>query len=98
MVRKEFTDKLAQIAGLYKYQAQKFYFAFIEAIIEALIKDGKVNLRYLGTFYVKKYKATGYPDYLRIMYRPSQLIKDRINEKGEEYTAYDRLCDKILSQ
>ena len=70
----------------------------IEAIIEALIKDGKVNLRYLGTFYVKKYKATGYPDYLRIMYRPSQLIKDRINEKGEEYTAYDRLCDKILSQ
>lgn len=99
MIRKEFTDRMAEISGLYKYQAQKLYFAFLKMILEALIRDGKINLRYFGTLYVVSYKETAsYPAYKRIIYKPSQLIKDRINGKGEEYTEYDRICDKILSQ
>ena len=61
MLKKEFLDKVAENAGLYKYQAYMFWKAFEEVLIEELRQGEKIKIDCFGTFYAsesKEYKIT----------------------------------------
>lgn len=44
MLKKEFLDKVAENAGLYKYQAYMFWKAFEEVLIEELRQGEKIKI------------------------------------------------------
>lgn len=47
MLKKEFLDKVAENAGLYKYQAYMFWKAFEEVLIEELRQGEKIKIDWL---------------------------------------------------
>lgn len=96
MLKKEFLDKVAENAGLYKYQAYMFWKAFEEVLIEVLRQGEKIKIDCFGTFYtseLKEYKITNtiaknsesqVPAQKRIRLKPSKMIKRKLNSKGIE--------------
>lgn len=96
MLKKEFLDKVAENAGLYKYQAYMFWKAFEEVLIEELRQGEKIKIDCFGTFYTsesKEYKITNtiakngenqVPAQKRIHLKPSKMIKRKLNSKGIE--------------
>jgi len=57
MNKLELIDALKNQEGLTKTEAAKVVEAFFGAMIEALAKDERVEIRGLCSFYVKKYKG-----------------------------------------
>lgn len=96
MLKKEFLDKVAENAGLYKYQAYMFWKAFEEVLIEELRQGEKIKIDCFGTFYtseLKEYKLlillqrivkVKYLLKKRIRLKPSKMIKRKLNSKGIE--------------
>ena len=57
MNRSELVTQIAEKSGLTKKDSEKALGAFIESVIKALAKKGKVQLVGFGTFEVRKRKA-----------------------------------------
>lgn len=92
MRKDEFMSKLARESGLYKYQAQMFWNAFIKVLIDELNQNGKVNIKKFGSFKLKKVapyeggnplekdKTLQIPEHTRIYFKPGEVLKRAINK------------------
>jgi integration host factor subunit beta len=57
MTKKELIDSLAGRDGLTQSEARQVVDHFFQAIIDALKRDGRVEIRGLGAFTARKYQA-----------------------------------------
>lgn len=92
MVKHELIKQLAERANLPNVQSELIVNQFFDSIFSALIRGESVEIRGLGTFYVKEYRSkigrnprTGQsvelPPRRLPHFRPSKELKDRINGK-----------------
>ena len=75
MLKKEFLDKVAENAGLYKYQAYMFWKAFEEVLIEELRQGEKIKIDCFGTFYTSELKETKLLILLQRIVKVKYLLK-----------------------
>lgn len=75
MLKKEFLDKVAENAGLYKYQAYMFWKAFEEVLIEELRQGEKIKIDCFGTFYTSELKSTKLLILLQRIVKVKYLLK-----------------------
>jgi DNA-binding protein HU-beta len=89
MTKADLVGKIAEKTGLTKANAERALNAFIEAIEETLVGEGKITLTGFGTFMVDERKArtgrnprTGaeinIPASKVVKFRPGKLLKDAI--------------------
>lgn len=89
MTKAELVVKIADKAGMTKANAERALNAFLEAVEDTLVKDGKLMLTGFGTFAVESRKArkgrnprTGeeieIPESKVVKFRPGKLLKDAV--------------------
>lgn len=89
MTKAELVVKIAEKAGLTKANAERSLNAFLDAVEDTLVKDGKLMLTGFGTFAVETRKArkgrnprTGQeiqiPESKVVKFRPGKLLKDAV--------------------
>ena len=94
MTRVELVDKLAFRMKITKKDADTYLTAFLDSIMDALVKDGRVVVQGFGSFKVNEYKAraakkplTGELIQLPVRRKPSfhagKELRERVNEEME---------------
>ncbi len=89
MTKAELVAKISEKAGLTKSNAERSLNAFLDAVEDTLVKDGKLMLTGFGTFAVEARKArkgrnprTGQeidiPESKIVKFRPGKLLKDAV--------------------
>jgi len=89
MTKAELVVKIADKAGMSKANAERALNAFLDAVEDTLVKDGKLMLTGFGTFAVETRKArkgrnprTGQeieiPESKVVKFRPGKLLKDAV--------------------
>ncbi len=89
MTKAELVVKIAEKAGMTKANAERSLNAFLDAVEDTLVKDGKLMLTGFGTFAVESRKArkgrnprTGQeidiPESKVVKFRPGKLLKDAV--------------------
>ncbi len=89
MTKAELVAKIAEKAGLTKANAERSLNAFLDAVEDTLVKDGKLMLTGFGTFAVETRKArkgrnprTGQeidiPESKVVKFRPGKQLKDSV--------------------
>ncbi|QGY41154.1 DNA-binding protein [Pseudodesulfovibrio cashew] len=89
MTKADLVDKIAEKAKLTKTGAEKALNAFLEAVEDTLVKEGKLTLTGFGTFAVDERKArvgrnprTGaeikIPATKVVKFRPGKILKDAV--------------------
>jgi len=89
MTKADLVGKIAEKIGLTKANAERALNAFIEAVEESLVGEGKITLTGFGTFMVDERKArtgrnprTGaeitIPASKVVKFRPGKLLKDAV--------------------
>ncbi|MBD5607802.1 MAG: HU family DNA-binding protein [Desulfovibrio sp.] len=100
MLKTEFVSALASRYNININEAQKWLVAVLDTVEDALARDGKVNLRGLGSFFVVEKKArqvvhprTGeaieIPASRAVRFSPAEALKSLAN---------DPLYEKILKK
>lgn len=56
VLKKEFTDRMAEIGGITKKEARRGCELFLETLLDYMAKDKKVMLKGFGRFEMKTYK------------------------------------------
>ena len=94
MTRVELVDKLAFRMKITKKDADTYLTAFLDSIMDALVKDGRFVVQGFGSFKVNEYKArtakkplTGELIQLPVRRKPSfhagKELRERVNEEME---------------
>lgn len=89
MTKADLVSKMADKAGLTKTDAEKGLNAFLEAVQDTLVSEGKLTLTGFGTFAVEERKArngrnprTGeeiqIPACKVVKFRPGKILKDAV--------------------
>jgi len=89
MTKADLVSKIAEKANLTKANAERSLNAFLEAVEETLVKEGKLTLTGFGTFAVEKRKArkgrnprTGdvinIPATKVVKFRPGKLLREAV--------------------
>lgn len=89
MTKADLVDKIAEKSGLTKVASEKALNAFLEAVKDMLLEEGKLNLTGFGTFAVESRMArkgrnprTGdtitIPATKVVKFRPGRKLKDMI--------------------
>jgi DNA-binding protein HU-beta len=89
MTKADLVSKIADKAGLTKSGSEKALNAFLEAVQDTLVKEGKLTLTGFGTFAVEQRKArngrnprTGeeikIPACKVVKFRPGKILKDAV--------------------
>lgn len=92
MLKKDIIKQVAEKLNLSERETTEIVNTFLNTFIDALIEDGRLELRRLGVFEVKKRKpktvrhiSTGEliqtKSYKDVEYKTSKTIKDRLNPK-----------------
>ena len=80
MLRRQFTNLLAERAGLKKWQAEEFIKAFPEVLAEVLLQEKKQTLIGFGSFELKDI--------------PARKLERRLLGETYELDSYKRVCFK----
>lgn len=94
MNKRDLIAKVAEIVGGTKKDAKMYVDAIVDAIVEGLLEEQKVQITGFGTFEARRYEgrdghnpATGEALYIPPAYRPSfragKSLKDTIKENLE---------------
>ena len=90
MNKAQHVERIAQLSGFTKVDANRAVDAFSEAVEEALLKGDKVMLMGLGTFSVSEQRprpgrnprtgeAATVPPHKRILFKPGIPLKKKLN-------------------
>lgn len=90
MTKAELIEQLAHSGELNRQSAERIFNAFLEAVKEALCRDGKITLAGLGTFAVEgrecrrgRNPRTGeeieIPACKVVKFRPSKVLKEAVD-------------------
>ena len=93
MTKKEIVQTIAEELGLTQLQAQQIVQKTFDSIVNALVTDGRVELRNFGVFAVKRRKPrkarnprTGekvmVPERYTVTFKPGQVMEQRVEEHG----------------
>lgn len=80
MLRRQFTNLLAERAGLRKWQAEEFMRVFPEVLAEVLLQEKKQTLVGFGSFELKDI--------------PERKLESRLLGETYELESYKRVCFK----
>ena len=92
MTRRNLVRTITEECGLQQIQVKGIVKKIFEAIVDALIEDGRVELRNFGVFEVRHRKArngrnlhTGkkiiVPEHYTVIFKPGNAMELRINEE-----------------
>lgn len=90
MTKTEFLDSLCKKSGMSKVEAEKILNAFLNAVEDALCKDGNLSIRHFGSFIVRerkertgKHPGTGEPLQIAasktVIFQPAANLKSCVN-------------------
>ena len=106
MTRVELVNKLAFRMNVTKKDAETYLSAFLDSIMDALVKDGRVVVQGFGSFKVNEYKArvakkplTGEMIQLPVRRKPSfhagKELRERVNEEMELMREAEALIGRL---
>ena len=95
VLKKEFTDRMAEIGGITKKDAKRGLELFIETLMDYMSENEKVMIKGFGRFEMKTYKwkickspITGencmIPEHKKMRFYASETLPGRIKELQEE--------------
>ncbi len=95
ILKKEFTDRMAEIGGITKKDAKRGLELFIETLMDYMSENEKVMIKGFGRFEMKTYKEkickspiTGencmIPEHKKMRFYASETLPGRIKELQEE--------------
>ncbi len=95
VLKKEFTDRMAEIGGITKKDAKRGLELFIETLMDYMSENEKVMIKGFGRFEMKTYKGkickspiTGencmIPEHKKMRFYASETLPGRIKELQEE--------------
>ena len=98
MTRRNLVRTITEECGLQQIQVTRIVKKIFESIVDALIEDGRVELRNFGVFEVRHRKArngrnlhTGkelmIPEHYTVIFKPGNAMELRINEECRIETA-----------
>ncbi|MGD0896391.1 MAG: HU family DNA-binding protein [Thermoguttaceae bacterium] len=93
MTRRNIVRTISQELGLSQHQTREIVQKTFDSIVNALVEDGRVELRNFGVFKVKRRKSrtarnphTGekvlVPERCTVTFKPGQVIKHRVEGEG----------------
>lgn len=93
MTKTEFLDNLSKKGGLSRPEAEKILNAFLNAVEDALCKDGNLSIRHFGSFVVRerkertgKHPGTGEPLHIAasktVVFQPASNLKTCVNNQA----------------
>ncbi len=93
MTKSQLIEKLAAGAGISKTRAEAIVNAFVDAVIDAMLRGAKIEIRGFGSFSVRQYGSytgrnpkTNEPVRVRSkklpFFRVGRGLKERINRSG----------------
>ncbi len=91
VLKKEFTDRMAEIGGVTKKEARRGYELFIETLLDYMGRDEKVMFHNFGRFEMKTLKermgrnpqngdSCIIPEHQKMRFYPSETVSKRIEE------------------
>ncbi|MBC8282262.1 MAG: HU family DNA-binding protein [Nitrospinae bacterium] len=106
MTRVELVNKLAFRMNVTKKDAETYLSAFLDSIMDALVKDGRVVVQGFGSFKVNEYKArvakkplTGEMIQLPVRRKPSfhagKELRERVNEEMELMREAEAMIERL---
>lgn len=107
MTKKEIVRCISDNIGLPQMRAKEIVQKVFEAILQALLEEGRVELRNFGVFEVKRRKArmarnprTGervfVPEKLVVTFKPGQIMQQRIEALGNGSSAAGETADQSV--
>jgi nucleoid DNA-binding protein len=96
VTKRKIVQTIAEELGLAQVQAKQIVQKTFESIVNALVEDGRVELRKFGVFEVRRRKPrtarnprTGekviVPERCVVAFQPGQAMEQRVKEKGRRY-------------
>jgi integration host factor subunit beta len=93
MTRKDIIQTISEELGLTQLQTGQIVHDLLDAIVNALVKEGRVELRNFGVFEVRRRKAregrnprTGkkvmVPEKCTVIFKPGQAVAERVESKS----------------
>jgi nucleoid DNA-binding protein len=106
MKRVHLVKKLSYLMDVKNKEAEVYFAAFLDSIMENLNVDGRVVFNGFGSFKVKEYKArvaknprTGelmqLPIRRKISFKPGKELRERVNAINEYETEYKKNINKV---
>ncbi len=100
VLKKEFTDRMAEIGGITKKDAKRGLELFIETLMDYMSKDEKVMFSGFGRFEMKTTKERKgrvplsgeeciVPEHKKMKFYASDTLADKIDEILEENDTYE---------
>ena len=100
VLKKEFTDRMAEIGGITKKDAKRGLELFIETLMDYMSKDEKVMFSGFGRFEMKTAKERKgrvplsgeeciVPEHKKMKFYASDTLADKIDEILEENDTYE---------
>ena len=98
MTRRNLILAITEESGLPQFQVKRIVHRIFQSIVDALVKDGRVELRNFGVFELRYRKArngcnlhTGkkivVPGHYTVVLKPGKALKKRISEECRRETA-----------
>ena len=91
VLKKEFTDRMAEKSGITKKAAREGLELFIETLMDYMAEDEKVMIKGFGRFEMKTYKEKicginncTVPEHKKLRFYASETIADKIEEMRRE--------------
>ena len=95
MTRRNLILAITEESGLQQFQVKRIVHKILEAIVDALIENGRVELRNFGVFELRYWKArngrnpsTGkkimVPGHYTVILKPGKALEKRISEEFRE--------------
>jgi len=106
MKRVNLVKKLSLLMDVTNKEAELYFDAFLDSIMESLNVDGRVVFNGFGSFKVKEYKArvakipiTGelmqLPIRRKISFKPGKELRERVNEINIDETEYKTIINNV---
>ncbi len=95
VLKKEFTDRMAERGGITKKDAKRGLELFIETLMDYMAEDEKVMIKGFGRFEMKTYKERKgrvplsgeeciIPEHKKMRFYASEMLADKIKELQED--------------
>jgi nucleoid DNA-binding protein len=96
MTKKDIAKSISQRAGIPMVQARSIVQSVLDAVIETLVREGRIELRNFGVFEVRKRKArkarnprTGeavaVPEHLAISFKAGREMQERVEQSSHDF-------------
>jgi nucleoid DNA-binding protein len=106
MKRVHLVKKLSHLMDVTNKEAELYFAAFLESIMDNLNVDGRIVFKGFGSFKVKEYKArvaknpiTGelmqLPTRRKIRFKPGKELRERVNAINIYETRYKKIIDNV---